>query len=128
MRPTVGDTAAVGSMLDRLLHQAGAPKSRRRNDASALRGTRAPESRGGDEPPCAASRPESVKSREREGRAGAPVASQRCRILRPGANSIGLFDSEMKKKLPDSPPAEYNWICPALFALAGFEVSLIGRF
>src|SRR5947207_12483046 len=51
--------------------------------------------------------------RDSGARVGAPVASQRCRILRPGANSIGLFDSEAKKKLPDSPPAEYNWICPA---------------
>ena len=24
--------------------------------------------------------------------------------------------------------AEYNWICPAYRSLAGFEVSLVGRF
>src|SRR6476620_7094518 len=33
-----------------------------------------------------------------------------------------------RKKIAGKAPAEYNWICPAYRPLAGFEVSLVGRF
>ena len=62
---------------------------------------------------------------------GAPVASQRCRILRSG--SVSLPQAHEKHKilpkyfLPNRLPTRYNYLCPGYFLLAGFEVTTIGR-
>jgi len=43
----------------------------------------------------------------------ARVASLRCPIPRPGANSIRLIGEKSGKRLPKNALREYNWIYPA---------------
>jgi len=61
-------------------------------------------------------------------RVGAPVASLRCRILRPVALSINVRSSVCAKCLPKRPFPRYKYFCPGSAPLAGFEVSTYGRF
>ena len=63
---------------------------------------------------------------------GAPVASLRCRILRPGGASINQADEtrkiQMKKKLAERIKGRVKTKCPGCPQLAGFEVTSTGRF
>ena len=59
---------------------------------------------------------------------GAPVASLRCRTLRPGEASISPPGSLSKNCLPNRPSAGYKYSCSGSAPLAGFEVSADGRF
>jgi len=63
---------------------------------------------------------------------GAPVASQRCRILRSGSVSLPQLHANgkllRKKILRKHPSPRYKYPCPGYFLLAGFEVTTIGRF
>jgi hypothetical protein len=58
----------------------------------------------------------------------APVASLRCRTLRPGEASINPPGLALEKKLPERPTAGYKYSCSGSAPLAGFEVSADGRF
>jgi hypothetical protein len=60
--------------------------------------------------------------------AGAPVASLRCRTLRPGPASISLFRRRHEKDLLKRHRSGYKYPCPGSPSLAGFEVSTDGRF
>jgi hypothetical protein len=59
---------------------------------------------------------------------GAPVASLRCRIFRPGHASINSRPLRRQRNLLQSSLARYKYSCPGSAPLAGFEVTLIGRF
>ena len=59
---------------------------------------------------------------------GALVASLRCHVLRPGAVSISSSGLPCEESLLEKPPARYNYSCSGSALLAGFEVTLIGRF
>ncbi len=59
---------------------------------------------------------------------GAPVASLRCRILRPGAASITPQRWITKENLPIQAQTRYKYSCPGPAPLAGFDVATYGRF
>jgi DNA replication protein DnaC len=88
----LGDTAAVGSMLDRLLHHGHVLKCGPRSWRTKTAAADCPRTPGIYRFPArmTAERGGSRRPRHSGTRTGAPVASQRCRILQPSDVSIGL--------------------------------------